>query len=230
MTRQIKAIETRYAGCHFRSRLEARWAVFFDTLGIRWEYEPQGLYYTNRLGPWGNEHETGAPRAEFPYLPDFWLPEQEMWVEVKGSLSDAEMGRLLNIAAHLSSNGGGGCHDSGGNDLVVLGPIPAHRVPRAPVRLHMHKGDIQATPWGMLSADGGGCPEDSHVILARDYGGDFPEYLEWEGRILTSGKTAIPLVRELLLEGMPAYVDYRVADAYEAARSARFEHGESGRS
>lgn len=30
----IKAIETSYAGCRFRSRLEARWAVFFDTLGI----------------------------------------------------------------------------------------------------------------------------------------------------------------------------------------------------
>lgn len=32
----IKAIETRYAGCR-RSRLEARWAVVFDTLGFAWE-------------------------------------------------------------------------------------------------------------------------------------------------------------------------------------------------
>lgn len=30
----IKAIETRYAGCLFRSRLEARWAVFFRHVGI----------------------------------------------------------------------------------------------------------------------------------------------------------------------------------------------------
>jgi hypothetical protein len=30
----MKAIETRYAGCLFRSRLEARWAVLFDHLGI----------------------------------------------------------------------------------------------------------------------------------------------------------------------------------------------------
>ncbi len=36
---KIKPIETRYAGCRFRSRLEARWTVFFDHLGIEWEYE-----------------------------------------------------------------------------------------------------------------------------------------------------------------------------------------------
>ena len=39
---QIKAIETMYKGYHFRSRLEARWAVFFDTLGIPWKYENEG--------------------------------------------------------------------------------------------------------------------------------------------------------------------------------------------
>lgn len=39
----IKPIETRYAGCRFRSRLEARWAVFFDALKIEWEYEPEGV-------------------------------------------------------------------------------------------------------------------------------------------------------------------------------------------
>jgi len=38
----MKAIPTRYAGCHFRSRLEARWAVFFDRLGVAWQYEPEG--------------------------------------------------------------------------------------------------------------------------------------------------------------------------------------------
>lgn len=30
----MKAIETRYKGYRFRSRLEARWAVFFDALGL----------------------------------------------------------------------------------------------------------------------------------------------------------------------------------------------------
>lgn len=64
----MKAIETRYAGCRFRSRLEARWAVFFDHLELRWEYEPQG-------------YETSVGR----YLPDFWLPDIAKWVEIKGA-------------------------------------------------------------------------------------------------------------------------------------------------
>jgi hypothetical protein len=34
------AIPTRYAGVQFRSRLEARWAAFFDLVGWCWEYEP----------------------------------------------------------------------------------------------------------------------------------------------------------------------------------------------
>lgn len=37
------AIPTKYAGVQFRSRLEARWAAFFDLLGFGWEYEPLDL-------------------------------------------------------------------------------------------------------------------------------------------------------------------------------------------
>lgn len=33
-------IPTLYQGIEFRSRLEAKWAAFFDLLGWRWEYEP----------------------------------------------------------------------------------------------------------------------------------------------------------------------------------------------
>jgi hypothetical protein len=39
----IAAVPTRYAGVQFRSRLEARWAVFFDLIDWRWEYEPLDL-------------------------------------------------------------------------------------------------------------------------------------------------------------------------------------------
>lgn len=63
----IKAIETKYNGCNFRSRLEARWAVFFDAAGIEYQYEPEGFDLRN--GVW--------------YLPDFWLPQVKMWAEVK---------------------------------------------------------------------------------------------------------------------------------------------------
>lgn len=39
----MSAIKTKYAGVWFRSRLEARWAAFFDLLGWNWEYEPIDL-------------------------------------------------------------------------------------------------------------------------------------------------------------------------------------------
>lgn len=62
----IKPIETRYNGYRFRSRLEARWAVFWDALGIDYEYEKEGF---DLLG--------------IRYLPDFWLATVQMWGEVK---------------------------------------------------------------------------------------------------------------------------------------------------
>lgn len=65
----MKAIETEYNGFLFRSRLEARWAVFFDTLGVAYRYEPEG--YVLRDGT--------------HYLPDFWLPELDCWIEIKPS-------------------------------------------------------------------------------------------------------------------------------------------------
>ena len=64
---EIKAIETIYDEYKFRSRLEARWAVFFNAMGIEYEYEKEG-YDLGKDG-W--------------YLPDFWLPELELWVEIK---------------------------------------------------------------------------------------------------------------------------------------------------
>jgi len=57
----IQPIPTKYKGIEFRSRLEARWAVFFDTLEIRWEYEPEcfdlgnGIYYTPDFKVYPNE-------------------------------------------------------------------------------------------------------------------------------------------------------------------------------
>ena len=65
---RIAAIETLYKGYRFRSRLEARWAVFFDQLGVAWEYEPEGF----------DLPEAGR------YLPDFYLPGSGVFFEVKG--------------------------------------------------------------------------------------------------------------------------------------------------
>ena len=78
-SRSAFAIETEYNGVRFRSRAEARWAVFFDTAGIRWEYEPEA--YTN-----------GSKR----YLPDFWLPDLGWFVEVKSPIGyDADKVRIV---------------------------------------------------------------------------------------------------------------------------------------
>ncbi len=63
---KIKAIETHYKGYKFRSRLEARWGVAFDAAGIDWIYEHEGF-----------ELPSGW------YLPDFYLPQVNMWAEVK---------------------------------------------------------------------------------------------------------------------------------------------------
>ena len=40
MRYSVNAIETNYKGVLFRSRLEARWAAFFDVVGWEWGYEP----------------------------------------------------------------------------------------------------------------------------------------------------------------------------------------------
>jgi hypothetical protein len=79
----IGAIETEYRDTRFRSRLEARWAVFFDELGIPWEYESEGYELLNGR-----------------YLPDFWLPEQGAFWEIKGVHSDVAMtkGELLSLS------------------------------------------------------------------------------------------------------------------------------------
>lgn len=75
-------IETEYKGYRFRSRLEARWAVFLDSLGATWTYEPQGFQFEN-----GER-----------YLPDFQVDSFDCWIEVKGpepSDRDRELCYLL---------------------------------------------------------------------------------------------------------------------------------------
>jgi hypothetical protein len=89
---EIKPIETEYKGCRFRSRLEARWAVFFDTLGIKWEYEKEGF-------------ELGNGER---YLPDFWLPDlgEGIWFEVKGEIpTEDDVNKLLKVCDGTNKHG-----------------------------------------------------------------------------------------------------------------------------
>lgn len=77
----MRAIETRYKGYRFRSRLEARWAVFFDEMGIEWQYEMQGF-----------ELPSGR------YLPDFWIETLEAWAEVKPTDRHVDERRIWEFA------------------------------------------------------------------------------------------------------------------------------------
>lgn len=119
----IRPIETVYNGYRFRSRLEARWAVFFDALGVSYNYEPQGFVL----------HDGKK------YLPDFFLPDFNLFVEIKASRQaddqkaktfseDNNVGGVLVcygdpasrdlrfLTANESDWGGGGCYDTDWGD------------------------------------------------------------------------------------------------------------------
>jgi hypothetical protein len=73
----IKAIDTIYKNHKFRSRLEARYAVYMDHLGINWVYELEGFKLPSG---W--------------YLPDFYLPtfnHRGSFAEVKFKFNDKEI-------------------------------------------------------------------------------------------------------------------------------------------
>lgn len=85
----IKAIETVYKGYRFRSRLEARWAVFFDERGDEWRYEPEGFELTSGR-----------------YLPDFYLPAKKMYVEIKPGNAPKRKTPLVYMAGRMTE----GCY------------------------------------------------------------------------------------------------------------------------
>ncbi len=75
------SIPTTYNGVEFRSRLEARWAIFFDAIDTPWEYESEN--FITKYGP---------------YLPDFYLPELQQFFIVKGeSLPDDEEKKCFEV-------------------------------------------------------------------------------------------------------------------------------------
>jgi hypothetical protein len=82
---RIPAIETRAYGCRFRSRLEARWAIFLTEAGFTWEYEPEGA-------------QLDAGR----YLCDFRVTGPngvQVWLEVKPPNNTEDDPRWAELAA-----------------------------------------------------------------------------------------------------------------------------------
>jgi len=205
----IQAIETSYAGCRFRSRLEARWAVFFDALGITWQYEPQGYM----VGP-------GGDFGQRPYLPDFWFPESQAWAEVKGAVSTIDW-NLLAYACDWDS-GLPGLEESYGTNrgLLLLGPVPRAGGGWAHPVIQHRKG--LSTGWMRFMPGYGPCyfsdnyPENTGESISTpcwDFQAGYGTPPPLEGRPVTEG--------DILSAA-------QVTNAYHAALSARFEYGQSG--
>jgi hypothetical protein len=206
----MKAIETVYNGYRFRSRLEARWAVFFDTLGVKYEYEKEGY---DLDGLW--------------YLPDFWLPEQGCWAEIKGQEpTEEEQEKCVRMQAH-----------SGLKVHLFFGEIPSIDCPgtvytyRANPDLGVHPDE----PLCMRSDYYGWCEcPFCRKIEIIDYRNIecmscncFEKYFKVD--------EMMDAFHQLYPDGLPDYIYKRLFEwgdtpridaAYTAARQARFEHAE----
>lgn len=89
-----KGIPTTYRGVRFRSRLEAKWAAFFDALEWPWVFEPHDLNF---------------------YIPDFVLrfPHAPIVVEVK---PETEFAALTPHARRIRTAGWD-------RELIVVGSV-----------------------------------------------------------------------------------------------------------
>lgn len=72
----ILAKPTVYAGVNFRSRLEAKWAAFFDAVGWTWEYEPA----TEFRGWMPDFRLLGAKRDTFCEVKPIESADEDLWV------------------------------------------------------------------------------------------------------------------------------------------------------
>lgn len=190
----MQAIQTSYKGYLFRSRLEARWAVFFDALCLKWEYEKEGY---------------DLPGGK--YLPDFWLPEMECWCEVK-PVGPTPQERML--AEDLGNE----------TDRVVvflIGTPPGKLMVWCSDSTDgsggtQWWGEFDESPHFAIGRDGCPC-----VCMENDHSSRSFSTPEWEGPC-----PSLVLTRECQHDDPGT--DWIIEQAITAARSARFEHGQSG--
>lgn len=97
--------ETNYNGQLFRSKTEARWAVFFDVLAVTYSYEPETITLS-----------TGEK-----YLPDFYIQDFKAFLEVKPS-SEAIVTEECKKARQLS-------YDRPGQRVWLTIGAPAPKTP-----------------------------------------------------------------------------------------------------
>ena len=127
---QFHVIETEYRGFRFRSRTEARWAVFMDALGVPFEYEP-------------NAYTLGG----LNYLPDFWLPQTNQFLEIKPTKpSEEESEKAARLAKFT------------GFDVLILIGAPGGPVESAGYEYLQGQAEIYSwikTPGGVIDWDTG---------------------------------------------------------------------------
>ena len=203
MAGKIKAIETNYMGCRFRSRLEARWAVFFDAIGWQWEYEKQGYtlgYHDEDEADWLPDFEVSTPSG------------QHFYVEVKGDRNFFADGEWLD---RFDFNGGPpGFQDCGWSNrydkahkpLLLLGDIPRFQGEKvtfyAPIIVHYKA--IHGL-FGEITIDG--------ITPDRDF--------YWDN--INNGNG----IKDFqVLPSHSFSPDEAVVSAMRTALGARFEHGE----
>lgn len=204
---KIKPIQTEYKGYLFRSRLEARWAVFFDACGVDWEYEPEGYDLGNGL----------------MYLPDFLLHKvqlggygsgsefseiRSLYVEVKGQMTQADSEKILAFYKAGLADGLPAISDTA---VLVLGDIPSGAtLDRMRSCVDVQNGSTfpqAARAFHFGTVDGMDCTAFP-CVNREGYLELFGQAEEYNRRFIDRGATE---------------------RAYRFARQARFEHGETPR-
>lgn len=199
---EIKAIETEYNGYHFRSRTEARWAVFFDAIGLSYEYEREGF----------NLHENGY------YLPDFYLKDWDWFIEIKGGMPKREE---IEKVKELSYSG-----QSRGAAILWGSPWPPRFEIKNKPKTYPHfygPDDLR-----MIDGHAALCfysPETTYFAPGVDPGYFHNIYHAFIHKGKGRGIKDIDLS---FLHPEDERLEHpELLEAYRQARSARFEHGEN---
>ncbi len=211
---EIKPIETVYNGYRFRSRLEARWAVFFDEAGIPYRYEPEGF-------------EVDLGDEIIRYLPDFYLPELDCYVEIKPS-KEKLMEDQAKLAWMIDYDGPMAC------GLLILGQIPfldENSITHPYFTLYRCDSGVcsyracfvKGDKWCLVEDDRGSYDVQSAPYLAKTPVGDDLYLNSAHHPMKFDAKGCVWDLR------INAETYYLIGRACKTARKARFEHGEHGR-
>lgn len=200
----LKAIETEYRGYRFRSRLEARWAVFFDACGVKWEYEPEGYK---------------LPNGQF-YLPDFLLHDvtfnhmrysegNDLYVEVKGKMTAEDAEKIKGFAFPSEYNEDDWeSYFNGITPLLVVGAIP-EGTDMYEIEDNVFDVAFGSAPYGV--------PLYNFETVDGDDFGAVPGVGK-DGKFQLFGADS----------SYTGYMDPLATErAYRVARQARFEHGQT---